>query len=103
MLLNNHTLSLGLQYATTVNPNDDDVSQSGHVSDDNWWEDWITLSSEAPVTPLVPAEAQPIHALLDAVQWEEARRNYPNQSLAQFFLNSNSIQEGFRIGYKYGS
>ena len=75
-------------------------TSAGQLSDDNWLKDWTSLSSSAPTTPLVPAEARHIHTPLIVAQWKEALKDYPNQPLAQFFLKG--ITEGFRIGYNYG-
>ena len=71
---------LDVEYATAVGLNDD-ASQGGQLCNDNWLEDWITLSAEAPLTPTVPAKAQAICTPLDVVQWGKALRNHPNQRL----------------------
>ena len=79
----------------------DGAGQAGHFGNNNWWENWIALSSGAPIAPLVPAGAQAIYAPLNIIQWGGALRDHPNQPLVQFFLTG--VREGFRIGYGYDS
>ena len=47
--------------------------------------------------PKIPSSACQIHTPLRLAAWRMALSNYPNQELAQFFLQG--ISEGFRIGY----
>ena len=71
------------------------------LSDDVWLKEWISLSGENQTTPLVPHQACLIHTPLVLESWRCALEEYPNQPLAQFFLNG--IAKGFKIGRDYGS
>ena len=72
-----------------------------HLSDDHWLKEWKSISADNQTIPLVPDQACFIHTPLVLANWRCALKEYPNQPLAQFFLNR--ISEGFKIGHNYGS
>lgn len=76
--------------------------QPQHIlSDDEWLQEWTSLSSKGRVTPIVPHPACLIHTPLLLSRWKEALEGHPNQPLVQFFLNG--VAEGFRIGHNCGA
>ena len=72
-----------------------------HLSDDHWLKEWKSISADNLTIPLVPDQACFIHTPLVVASWRCVLKEYPNQQLAQFFLNG--ISEGFKIGHNYGS
>ena len=58
------------------------------------WNAYLVGNCQAPK---IPSSACQIHKALRLAAWRMALSNYPNQKLAQFFIQG--ISEGFRIGY----
>ena len=64
---------------------------------ETWLQMWNAHLAGNCQAPKIPSSACQIHTPLRLAAWRMALSNYPNQELAQFFLQG--ISEGFRIGY----
>lgn len=87
-----------LHYGITgaVNPTDATLP-----TQDTWLKEWQGQIADGPQSVQVPDSACAIHTPLIHSAWSQALAEYPDQTLAQFFLKG--ITEGFRIGYSKGT
>lgn len=75
--------------------------QAALKQDATWLREWTALNQQSPEEVLVPPDAQQITTPLIKQQWSSLLATYPDQDMANFFMQG--LTNGFRIGYRYGN